>query len=62
MKKIKFWKSTDFQCPECGSSAEVNTSAVADFYYDGDELKCTECDATGQISVDEGYGTDIWDW
>jgi predicted RNA-binding Zn-ribbon protein involved in translation (DUF1610 family) len=56
------WRDTDFECPECGSIAQVRTSAPEDYFYDGDELKCTECDIAGQIIVDDGNARDYWDY
>jgi predicted RNA-binding Zn-ribbon protein involved in translation (DUF1610 family) len=59
---IKLWRATDFECPECGDMAEVETSAPKDFFFDGDALRCVECEAKGQIMVDEGHAWDSWDW
>jgi transcription elongation factor Elf1 len=56
----KQWRETEFSCPECGNLADVYTNAPDEYFYDGDELKCTECDLTGQITVDEGNAWDMW--
>jgi predicted RNA-binding Zn-ribbon protein involved in translation (DUF1610 family) len=56
---MKLWRDTDFECPNCGNLAEVETSAPEDYFYDGDMLRCSECNTIGQIMIEEG---DAWDW
>ena len=48
------WKLLDFgECPECGSSLECCTEGTGSWVYDGDSIRCTECQFTSGISVDE---------
>jgi len=59
---IKIWRSSDFDCPECGGSAKVLTSAKEPFYWDGDHLECVDCGLKGGVQADEGGAFDMWDW
>lgn len=56
---MKNWKSVDFEdCPECGSSLEAHTDSTDDdAFYDGDPVRCTSCNYTSVLSVDEG---EVW--
>lgn len=56
------WRDTEFECPECGNLALVNTRAPEGYYYDGDDLYCPVCHCEGQIMCDEGDAWDQWDW
>lgn len=51
---MKKWKHLEFECcPECGSDLEVLSSDPDDTFYDGDEVRCNECDFRSAVSVDE---------
>ena len=48
----KKWKSIYwFECPECRGELEGFTEAEDDFFYDGDIIKCTNCEWVGEIIV-----------
>lgn len=51
-----------FDCPECGTFAEVNSNQEAPYYEDGDELTCSNCGLKGQVICDEEGARDLWDW
>ena len=44
-------------CPECGGLLKVRTQSCVDrHYYDGAPVRCTNCNFTSAISIDEdGY-------
>lgn len=46
-------------CDQCGSAVEVLTKAPTGA-YDGDEVRCTECEQTGQVSADEDGCDTVW--
>jgi len=52
-REKEIWKHHPEQCELCGSSSEIYTcsSTPEGFGYDGDQLRCTECGATGSWSV-----------
>lgn len=57
------WRDSEFECPECGYTALVNTKAEEGYYYDGDELYCASCHADGQVIIDcDGDAWDLWNW
>lgn len=58
----KEWRDSCFECPECGNTAQVLTSAEKPYYWDGDELECKECGLKGGVQCDEDGATDLWDW
>lgn len=48
----KKWKPIYwFECPECRGELEGFTEAEDDFFYDGDIIKCTNCEWVGEIIV-----------
>lgn len=50
----KRWQELSAEsCPECGDYLEVLTSAPENYMYDGDLVRCDECQITGWISADE---------
>ena len=53
----KEWQLMKFDdCPHCGDSLEVLTdNDKPDWYYDGDDVRCTNCDFKSCISVDEDH-------
>ena len=58
-KGWRFWEWES--CPYCGNCAEVYTDAGPGKAYDGDEVRCCECDLPGWMSVDEdGEATVSW--
>ena len=61
-KNKKEWRDSCFECPECGNTAQVLTSAEEPYYWDGDELECKECGLKGGVQCDEDGATDLWDW
>ena len=55
---MKEWKLINFdECRECGDSLEGFTDNDKEgWFYDGDDVRCVECDFKSCISVDEeGY-------
>ncbi len=48
------WKDIDWEdCPNCGGSVQVLTTADAGYCHDGDNVRCTDCGFRGGMSVDE---------
>ena len=49
----KKWQNWVEQCESCGSNTQVLTfSAYANWAYDGDLVRCTECYCLGHIDCD----------
>ncbi len=48
------WVTVDFDsCPECGNQPEIYTdSAMTDYFYDGDDVRCTICRWPGMFICD----------
>ena len=48
-----------FECPECGNNVEVCTEWQTDNndakFWEGDQVRCVECDFKSVINVDEEY-------
>lgn len=63
---MKQWKDINDECPRCGNTASVLTSAKGDGYVnDGDNAECFECGLLGSVCVDEnddGEGEARVDW
>ena len=48
------WEDIHFDnCPECSNTLQVLNDEESGFYYDGDPVRCVECDFMSGISVDE---------
>jgi len=57
-KKWKTLYGVDAECPGCGSSLEVLTAAKGiGLCYDGDRVRCVECDFQSGVTVDENGET-----
>lgn len=52
---MKHWKDFTDECPRCGNTASVFTSAKGEYVYDGDNAECFECGLLGSVCVDENY-------
>ena len=49
----KKWKPIEwFECPECRGELEAFTEAEDDLFFDGDPVRCTNCEWVGEIVVD----------
>ena len=49
----KKWKPIYwFECPECRGELEGLTEAEEDYFYNGDIVRCTNCEWAGEIIVD----------
>lgn len=60
----KAWRYHPEECGNCGSNSEIFTDDDLEegCGYDGDDMRCTECGATGHWTVyddDEAYAN--WD-
>lgn len=68
MSKENWVLADEFECGECGASAEVLTSSKKEgYYFDGDNVRCTECDLKGGIDIHEdedgnAYAFLQWDY
>lgn len=55
---VKEWKYFEYeQCPRCGDDLEVFNAEPEGIVYDGDEIRCVECDFRSGVSVDD---EEIW--
>lgn len=57
----------NFDCPNCGELAEINTTAPNGSVYEDDDLKCSKCKNKGTINVtsddpDEVEAFAVWDF
>lgn len=51
---MKEWKDCDMDdCPECGGSILVFTAAPDGKCFDGDAVKCMDCEFRSAMNVDE---------
>ena len=58
------WVSVDFdECINCGNNAQIQTdSEDPNYFFDGDSVRCVECNMTGTFSCDtESEGWISWD-
>lgn len=54
MKASEKWTQTTIECDNCGGKLEVFTqSKVPDNFYDGDDVRCLDCDHKYQIGIHE---------
>lgn len=54
MEASEKWTETTIPCDYCGGKLEVLTqSKKPDFFYDGDDVRCLDCDYKYQISIHE---------
>ena len=53
---MKKWKKVNFdECRNCGNTLEAKTdNNKKGWFYECDEVRCTECAFKSAISVDEG--------
>jgi hypothetical protein len=48
-------------CPECGAAPVITTDCKVDgHFYDGDEVRCSDCGCPGYFSADEDGGVISW--
>lgn len=59
---MESWKPIGGDCEHCGCDAEVKTASTdGDMAYDGDSVRCTECEMPGIFVVEEdGDGWINW--
>ena len=52
------WKDIDWDdCPRCGDSVQVLTTADEGYCYDGDHVRCMGCGFRSGMSVDVEGGS-----
>lgn len=55
---IEEWRNLEWtDCPECGGDLSVFTSARDGYCFDGDKVRCSDCNLDSCMSVDSDDGT-----
>lgn len=59
---MKIWKYYPEECIRCGSNVEVFTFEETEegFVYDGDPIRCTECEEKGSMTVTDEETYILW--